>query len=142
MVKIVFYKSSSRYYDQACLISETFNNYSNINDQNIIQIDIDEINEKRKEFKSVCDIIKNWHKTEYFINKKKVNKYEIEKLLDVIDCARYNNNEDDEYCYSDCGWDASLLIQYRFAIMVIGIIIIIQKVMHGMNMGISKIILG
>ena len=30
MVKIVFYKSSSRYYDQACLISETFNNYSDM----------------------------------------------------------------------------------------------------------------
>ena len=109
MVKIVFYKSSSRYYDQACLISETFNNYSKINDQNIIQIDIDEINEKRKEFNSVCDIIKNWHKTEYFINEKKVNKYEIEKLLDVIDCARYNNNEDDEYCYSDCGWGCKFI---------------------------------
>ena len=64
MVKIVFYKSSSRYYDQACLISETFNNYSNINEQNVIQVDIEEINEKRKEFNSVCDIIKNWHRTE------------------------------------------------------------------------------
>ena len=53
MIKIIIYKSSSKYYDQVCLFCEKFNNYSYTDDRNIIEIDLDELNEKRKQFNSI-----------------------------------------------------------------------------------------
>lgn len=106
MIKIIIYKSSSKYYNQVCLFCEKFNNYSYTDDRNIIEIDLDEINEKRKQFNSIYDIIKNWQKTEYYINQNKVDKYELEKFIEIVDCDRYykKDEKDKEFCYSDSGW--------------------------------------
>ena len=106
MIKLIIYKSSSKYYDQVCLICEKFNSYSYTEEKNVLEIDLSEFKEKRNEFNSIYNIIKNWQKTEYYINNNKVNKYELEKFIEIIDCDNYYklDNKDEEFCYSDYGW--------------------------------------
>ena len=109
MIKIIFYKSSSKYYDQACLISEKFNNYSNSENVNIIETDIEEINNKRETIDLIYNIVKNWSKTEYYIDENRVSKYEFEDFIDVIDCDSFDVEDNTEYCYRNCGWGCKFI---------------------------------
>lgn len=72
MIKIIFYKSSSKYYDMVCLKSEKFDSYKQENSENILELDFVEFKNKMFQIKEILDIIKHWSKTKYYINDKQV----------------------------------------------------------------------
>ena len=109
-IKIVFYKSSSKYYDQCCLQCEDFENYVNNKRENTIVILDEEIRLKQNRIKIVLDIVKNWSKTEFYIDEAKATAVEIERLLDLLKCERAKMTElVGDHCYALGGWGCNNL---------------------------------
>ena len=67
-VKILFYKSSSKFYDSVCSSCEIFSGYTPETSRNTLVVDLEELKEKQNSFKMIMSYLKNWTKTEYFIN--------------------------------------------------------------------------
>lgn len=101
-VKIVFYKSSSKYYDQVCLKCEKFEKFIYQDNCNILKLNIEEIINNSNELHSIIEIIKNWTKTRFYIDEKNISLYQLQDFFSVIKCA--DNYNEDEYCYAEEGW--------------------------------------
>ncbi len=110
-LKIIYYKSSSKYYDSVCLQCEKFDKFTYNVKENILIINESEIKNKISNLTSILEIIKNWTKTEFYINNKKVSIYNIYDLIDIIKCDQNYNDEDKqiEYCYQNAGWGCRFL---------------------------------
>lgn len=70
-IKIVFYKSSSKYYDSVCLRCENFENFTQEKSVNTLEIGESDIRQRCLEVKSILETVRHWTKTEYFIDGKK-----------------------------------------------------------------------
>lgn len=115
-IKIVFYKSSSKYYDQCCLKCETFDNYVNNKSMNTIIILDEEMRLKQNDVKSVLSIVKNWSKTEFFIDDIRATAIEIERLLGLLDCERKKMTEIiGDHCYDLGDWGCNYLEDISFS---------------------------
>ena len=68
--KIVFYKSSSKFYDSVCSLCESFDTYKTEQAKNILILDVDELKKKRDAFEYILGCVKNWKKSEFYINAK------------------------------------------------------------------------
>lgn len=106
MVKIIFYKSSSKYYDTVCLKCEKFNSYKQENSENILELEFSEFKNKMFQIKEVLDIIKHWSKTKYYINNKEVGERNLECLIEIIECERRCSEctLNNDFCYEGAGW--------------------------------------
>ena len=64
IVKIVFYKSSSQYYESLCESCRFFETYEQEKSTNTMTLGLDDLREKQLNIKSILTIIKSWSKTE------------------------------------------------------------------------------
>lgn len=109
-VKIVFYKSSSKYYDSCCLQCEHFKSYVNEKNVNTVTLEDDEIREKSACIRSVFEIIKNWSKSEYYIDGEKTTFERINAILDLVYCEIAKEKEVvGDHCFDDNGWGCNYL---------------------------------
>lgn len=110
-IKIVFYKSSSKYYDSACLRCEGIGAYSQDKNVNTLVVDIADIKKDAHQFFGIVDTVKNWSKTEFYINDEQTTAQKIESLLPIIHCENNCSNciAIDEHCYEDMGWGCKFI---------------------------------
>lgn len=105
-IKIIFYKSSSKYYDSACMRCESMGSYSQDKNVNTLIVNISEVKANVHQFYEIVNTVKNWSKTEFYIDDLQVTSQKVEALLPVINCE--GNCQKcvvaDEYCYEDMGW--------------------------------------
>lgn len=114
-IKIVFYKSSSKYYNPCCLQCEIFDNYINNKSKNIVLISDEEVRQKKDKIRTVLEIVKNWSKTELFINDNSATAYEIEAVLNLLNCERTKETEVvGDHCYDIGGWGCNSLISISY----------------------------
>ena len=111
IIKILFYKSSSKYYDSTCLQCEAFSGYTQSGSTNEIVIDLQELKEKYRQVFLLFGTLKNWSKSEYYINDSRSNARSIESILSIIQCEQNCMNcvIADEFCYGDAGWGCKYL---------------------------------
>lgn len=110
LIKIVFYKSSSKYYDPCCLQCEKFDDYVNEKSINTVVVEDEEIRLKKSVLNTVLLTVKNWSKTEYYINGNSVSALAIEKLLKLLDCESAKMGEViGDHCYALNGWGCNHL---------------------------------
>lgn len=64
-IKIIFFKSSSKYYNTVCLQCESFDSYVQVNFSNTLILDLNDIKQKRNKIKNILETVRNWTKTEY-----------------------------------------------------------------------------
>ena len=110
-ITIIFYKSSSKYYENICLKCECFKDYAQENSKNILNLQIDEITNTLSKFKEIFNVVSNWTKTEYFINETEVSLNEINNIISIVECS---NSCDrcmikSEYCFKDTGWGCNMI---------------------------------
>ena len=105
-ITIVFYKSSSKYYDSVCLQCEGFEGFSQEKSKNVLEIGLSDIRHRFSELRSILDIIKYWKRAEYFIDGEKVNLSNLECIFSIIDCEHRCSQCEliEEYCYDNTGW--------------------------------------
>jgi AAA+ superfamily predicted ATPase len=111
-IKIIFYKSSSRFYQEICqLCEEKFENFARENSSDVLKLSFSELQQNTMPFKRMFDTIKRWTKSEYYLDNIGVNSGEIEGILEVIECNhKYEKcTIRNEFCYGNCGWGCSLL---------------------------------
>ena len=65
---IVFYKYSSKYYDPTCSKCESFESYVCEKNKNTLRLDIEEIKSNISLFVEILDAVRNWSKTEYYLD--------------------------------------------------------------------------
>lgn len=116
-IKIVYYKSSSKYYDSVCLQCEGMNGYNQEKSTNTLCLTLDELKENQNKIRLILDIIKNWSKTEYYIDGACSSWQQIETILEIFECEKNCKSciNCNEYCYDNMGWGCKLLnvIQLR-----------------------------
>ncbi|MBT3319685.1 MAG: 26S protease regulatory subunit [Clostridia bacterium] len=117
-IKVIFYKSSSRFYQEICqLCEEEFENYIHDNSSDVLKLSYSELQENLIVFKRLFETTKRWKKTEYYLNNIEILKSEIDCIFEVMECNQRFEIQtiDNEYCYENCGWGCSLLrsIQLR-----------------------------
>lgn len=106
-VTIKYYKSSSKYYETVCKKSEYFDNYVQDKSENTITLSEDELRTKISQINEILKTIRNWSKTEYFIDKHKVDVAHIQQLLQISTCEQECSHcalGTAEYCYENVGW--------------------------------------
>ena len=109
-IKIAFFRSSSKYYDTCCLQCEQFNHYINDRSSNTIVIEEEEIRIKRVEISSILAIVKNWSKSEFYIDGQKASAIDIERLLHLLDCEKAKEEEIvGDHCFALHGWGCNQL---------------------------------
>ena len=110
-IKIIFYKSSSKYYDSVCLQCENFEDYTQEKSVNTLEIGISDIRQRGLEVKSIFDKIRHWTKTEYFIDGKKATISDIDGVFSIIACENECNTcvFSEEHCYESAGWGCKFL---------------------------------
>ena len=116
-IKLIFYKSSSKFYEYCCLKCKAFENYTNEKSTNTVIISNAEIREKQIELADIVDIIKHWTKSEYYIDGKEVTVLEIERILNLL---RYGYSIYDFYgknipstTFADIGGIDEVILQVR-----------------------------
>ena len=90
-IKIVYYKSSSKYYDSVCLQCEGMNGYNQEKSTNTLCLTLDELKEYQNKIRMILDIIKNWSKTEYYIDGVCSSWQQIETILEIFECEKNAN---------------------------------------------------
>ena len=114
-IKIVFYKSSSKFYDQCCLLCETFIDYKSIEKSNVVIILDEEIREKQAIIKNLLDFVRHWKKTEFYIDEEDVSFTDIIDLLDLIQCEKNKCAEIvGDYCFNQNGWGCNKIENISF----------------------------
>lgn len=110
-IKIVFHKSSSKYYDSCCLKCEQLFSYQRDKNINIVLINDDEFRAKRELISSILETVRHWTKSKFYIDDMEVSDFELEKLYQVLDCETEKNSEvvDRDHCYTQNGWGCSKL---------------------------------
>ena len=105
-IKIVFYKSSSKYYNSVCLQSEEIGEYNQNKSINSLTISLDVLRNKYTAVQSLFEIIRHWSKTEYYIDDRSVGLEGMANLLSVVGCEFEHEDSEwpEEYCYGECGW--------------------------------------
>ena len=66
-IKIIFYKSSSKYYDSVCLRCESMGSYTQDKNVNTLIVGIKDVKANVNQFYGIVDIVKNWSKTEFYM---------------------------------------------------------------------------
>ena len=115
-IKIVFYKTSSKYYDPCCLKCERFSDYSSEKSKNTVVITDEEIRSNHSVIVDVLAIVKNWSKTEYYLDDKISTSLEIERILRLLSCEKAKIEEVvGDHCFALNGWGCNQLegISYR-----------------------------
>ncbi len=114
-IRVVFYKTSSKYYDPCCLKCEGFDRYSGEKSVNTVEISEEEIRSKQALINSVLAIVKNWNKTEYYIDEKKATLAEIEGVVSLANCEKVKDNEVvGDHCFDLNGWGCNSLEEIAF----------------------------
>ena len=110
-IKVVFYKSSSKFYDNVCSLCEAFDRYEAEQTRNTLILEIDELKEKRDSFECILNYIKNWKKTECFIDNKSCDISKFNFLFDIFNCEKSCKNciISNEFCFEDAGWGCKRL---------------------------------
>ena len=107
---IIFYKSSSKYYDSCCLQCEQFLSYINEKNKNTLTIEDKELKEKQDSIAAIISIIRNWSKSEYYLEDKKVSIQQIDGLLNLLKCEDAKANEVvGNHCFTFNGWGCNNL---------------------------------
>ncbi|MDR1159142.1 MAG: hypothetical protein LBK69_00730, partial [Syntrophomonadaceae bacterium] len=101
ILRIVFYKSNSGYFEPVKRIAEKFTNYVQDGRINEIKIPPTEIFEKIFYVEGLFQFICSWKHTEITFNDKKLFDTHIQNLSSAVKCAKkYNKSLDkDTYCY-------------------------------------------
>ena len=115
-IKIVFYKSSSKYYDSACLRCESIGTYTQDKNVNTLCVDIVDVKEKMQHFYGIVETVKNWNKTEFYIDDKKTTVQKVESLSQVLHCENECHKciATDEFCYGEMGWGCKFIDSISF----------------------------
>ncbi len=112
---IVFFKSSSKYYDSCCLQCEKFDGYLNEKNTNTVIVEDEEIRLKKSVLNTVLLTVKNWSKTEYYIDGNSASALAIERLLELLDCEKAKTEEVvGDHCYDLNGWGCNHLEDISF----------------------------
>lgn len=115
-IKIIFYKTSSKYYDQCCLQCEKFDEYISESKKNTVTITDEEIRSKRTLIENVLNTVKNWSKTEMYIDEKNATFIEIERTLNLLNCEQKKMEEIvGDHCYAFNGWGCNSLEEISFS---------------------------
>lgn len=103
---IVFYKSSSKYYDPTCSKCERFDSYVCEKNKNALQLDIEEVKSNIALFIEILDAVRNWSKTEYYLDDNMVSLQAFDSIVSVLRCENKCKQciVQDEFCYSEEGW--------------------------------------
>jgi len=106
LIKIVFYKSSSKYYNSVCLQCENVGEYSQDKSTNTLIFSLDDLRNKYAAIQNLFEIIRHWSKTEYYVDNCSVGIEGMSNLLSMVNCEskRVNSELLEEYCYEECGW--------------------------------------
>ena len=106
IIKIVFYKSSSQYYESLCESCRFFETYEQEKSTNTLTLGLDDLREKQQNIKSILTVIKSWSKTEYYINGNRASFYSVEAMLALFECEKRCSEcvISNEYCYDETGW--------------------------------------
>ena len=86
-IKIVFHKSSSKYYDSCCLKCEQLFSYQQDKNINTVLINDDEFRAKRELISSILETVRHWAKSKFYIGDMEVSGFELEKLYQILDCS-------------------------------------------------------
>jgi ATP-dependent 26S proteasome regulatory subunit len=114
-IKLIFYKSSSKFYESCCLKCEVFENYTNEKSTNTVIISDDEIRGKQTELAAIVNVIKNWTKSEYYIDGRKATVAELEQILNLLSCEKVKSNEVvGDHCFDINGWGCNYLEEIAF----------------------------
>ena len=114
-ITIVFYKTSSKYYDPCCLKCEGFDNYNCEKNTNTIKISEDEIRQKQVLVNSVLNIVKNWSKTEYYVDSNKATVAYLKGVLELVSCEKTKDKEVvGDHCFAVNGWGCNSLDEFAF----------------------------
>lgn len=110
-VKIVFYKSSSKFYDTVCSLCEAFDGYKTEQAKNTLILEIAELKDKRETFEYILGYIRNWKKTECFIDNKSCDISKLNFLFDIFNCEKFCKKciVNNEFCFEDAGWGCKRL---------------------------------
>ena len=83
-IKIVFYKSSSKFYDSVCVNCEMFENFIQNKSENVLTLTFEELKERFYELKHIMSTIRNWSKTEYYIDSKEATISDIDNIFTIL----------------------------------------------------------
>jgi ATP-dependent 26S proteasome regulatory subunit len=109
IVSIIFYKSSSKYYDSLCTQCEWFDKYERDKSTNKLSLKIEEMDANLQKVEAILNIVRNWTKTEYLIDDVFVDISAINRIISILHCCK-NCDQctiKSEYCYGDTGWGCS-----------------------------------
>ena len=111
IIKIVFYKSSSKFYDSVCINCGIFENFVQNKSSNVLTITFEDLKEHFFELKHIMSTIRNWSKTEYYIDGKESTIGDIDNVFTILNCEKSCDNEivSDEFCYAGAGWGCNSL---------------------------------
>lgn len=103
---IVFYKSSSKYYDPTCSKCERFDSYVCEKNKNALKLNIEEIKSNIALFVEILEAVRNWSKTEYYLDDNIVTLQTFNSIISVLRCDLQCKQSiiQDEFCYSEEGW--------------------------------------
>lgn len=114
-IKMVFYKSSSKYYDPCCLQCERFESYKSDGNSNVLTIDDEEIRNSHTAIASIIATAKHWSKSEFYIDGEKASPVELEKALNLLDCEKAKSTEIvGDHCFAINGWGCNYLEEISF----------------------------
>ena len=115
-LRIVFYKSSSKYYESCCMKCELFDSYSNEGSKNTLTINENELREKRSQLSPILEIIKNWTKTEYYLEDTPCTSLEVDRVLQLLGCEQAKSSEVvGDHCFALNGWGCNRLDEITFS---------------------------
>jgi hypothetical protein len=104
--KIIFYKSSSKYYHNVCSQCSVFDSYTQNNSENIITTNLGEIRKSLADIQPIFSIIGRWSKTRCYFDGEEVPPQRLNLMMDILACEAkcHKCTINDEYCYGKTGW--------------------------------------
>ena len=80
--------------------------YNQEKSTNTLCLTLEELKENQNKIRLILDIIKNWSKTEYYIDGACSSWQQIETILEIFECEKNCKSciNCKEYCYDNMGW--------------------------------------
>ncbi len=118
-ILIKFKQNDSPKFEEILTNSKKLNNFSQTDQEYSILIEDNEINNRKNLLRGIINRIKDWDKTEFFIDNKMVSSFELLQALNIKDCEKEHKkiSNNGQYCLNGEGWGCSQLngIYYKSA---------------------------
>jgi len=103
ILRIIFNKSTSQYYDTVIKLAKKFDDYKQDEKTNIISISVQELNKKRTIVQGIINYVITWKYTSLSFNDKPIDLTGIHRLSQILNCSNEYDNvfNKDSHCYID-----------------------------------------